>query len=149
MQSLEKLKPLALLLLRLGLGVIFIFHGYPKLFTHTREAMQGFAHMGFPGYFVYIAGVVEFFGGCLLIVGLFTRIAGLLLAGEMAVALVKVHGLLSNPTNVDGYQFPLALAVGAFALAALGAGLISLDQAVFAGGRRPAGTRKSKNKERD
>jgi uncharacterized membrane protein YphA (DoxX/SURF4 family) len=50
------MKPLALLLLRVALGVILVFHGYPKLFTHTHEAMQGFEHMGFPGYFVYIAG---------------------------------------------------------------------------------------------
>ncbi len=150
MQSMEKLKPLALLLLRLALGVIFAFHGYPKLFTHTQETMQGFMHMGFPAFFAYIAGVIEFFGGCLLIVGLFTRVAGLFLAGEMAVALVKVHGILSNPMKVDVYQFPLAMAVGAFALATLGAGLISLDQAVFGGGggaRGPA--RKSKNKDRD
>jgi putative oxidoreductase len=148
MQSLEALKPVALLLLRVALGVIFAFHGYPKLFTHTQEAMQGFAHMGFPSYFVYIAGVLEFFGGCLLIVGLFTRVAGLLLAGEMAVALVKVHGLLSTPMKVDAYQFPLAMAVGSFTLAAFGAGLISLDQAVFGGGGRgPA--RKSKSKDRD
>ncbi len=61
MQSLEKLKPLALLLLRVALGMILVFHGYPKLFTHTHEAMQGFEHMGFPSYFVYIAGVIEFF----------------------------------------------------------------------------------------
>jgi putative oxidoreductase len=148
MQSMEKLKPLALLLLRLALGVIFAFHGYPKLFTHTQETMQGFMHMGFPAYFAYIAGVIEFFGGSLLIVGLFTRVAGLFLAGEMAVALVKVHGILSNPMKVDAYQFPLAMAVGAFTLATLGAGLISLDQAVFGGGARgPA--RKFKNKDRD
>lgn len=148
MESLEKLKPLALLLLRLGLGIIFVFHGYPKLFTHTRETMQGFAHMGFPAYFAYIAGVFEFFGGLLLIVGLFTRIAGLLLALEMAVALVKVHGIISNPMAVDNYQFPLACAVGSFALASLGAGLVSLDQAVFAS-RRGSAPRKSKNKGRD
>ncbi|MGA7915872.1 MAG: DoxX family protein [Candidatus Acidiferrales bacterium] len=148
MQSMEKLKPLALLLLRVALGVIFAFHGYPKLFTHTQEAMQAFGHMGFPSYFVYIAGVFELFGGCLLIVGLFTRVAGLLLAGEMAVALVKVHGILTTPMKVDAYQFPLAMAVGAFALATLGAGLISLDQAVFGGGGRPP-ARKSKNKDRD
>ena len=36
MQALERLKPIALLLLRLGLGIIFITHGYPKLFTHTQ-----------------------------------------------------------------------------------------------------------------
>ena len=50
MQSLEKLKPLALLLLRLALGIILVYHGYPKLFTHTHETMQGFEHMGFPAY---------------------------------------------------------------------------------------------------
>jgi putative oxidoreductase len=148
MQSLEKLKPLALLLLRVGLGIILVFHGYPKLFTHTHEAMQGFEHMGFPTYFVYIAGVVEFFGGCLLILGLFTRIAGLLVAGEMAVALVKVHGLFSNPAKVDNYQFPLAVAVGAFTLAALGAGLVSIDQAIY-GDRRGSFSRRAKGKERD
>ena len=60
MESLEKLKPLALLLLRVALGVIFVYHGYPKLFTHTRQAMDGFVHMGFPGYFAYISGVIEF-----------------------------------------------------------------------------------------
>lgn len=148
MQSMEKLKPLALLLLRLALGVIFAFHGYPKLFTHTQETMQGFMHMGFPAYFAYMAGVIEFFGGCLLIVGLFTRVAGLFLAGEMAVALVKVHGILSNPMKVDAYQFPLAMAVGAFALATFGPGLVSLDHAVFGGGgKSPA--RKFKNKDRD
>jgi putative oxidoreductase len=148
MEGLEKLKPLALLLLRLGLGIIFVFHGYPKLFTHTREAMQSFSHMGFPVYFAYISGVVEFFGGLLLIVGLFTRIAGLLLAIEMAVALVKVHGMISNPMAVDNYQFPLACAAGAFALGTLGAGLISLDHVVFAGGGG-SGSRIPKNKSRD
>jgi putative oxidoreductase len=148
MEALEKLKPLALLLLRLGLGIIFVFHGYPKLFTHTREAMQGFAHMGFPVYLAYVSGVFEFFGGLLLIVGLFTRIAGLLLAAEMAVALVKVHGMISNPMAVDNYQFPLACAVGAFALVALGAGFVSLDQAVFAN-KRGAAPRKGKNKNRE
>jgi putative oxidoreductase len=147
MNSLEKLKPLSLLLLRLGLGVIFVFHGYPKLFTHTHEAMQGFSHMGFPPYFAYISGILEFFGGCLLIVGLFTQVAGLLLAGEMAVALIKVHGLLSAPNKVDNYQFPLAMAVGAFALATFGAGLISLDQAVFAEGRKISARQKDKSRD--
>jgi putative oxidoreductase len=132
MESLEKLKPLALLLLRVGLGVIFISHGYPKLVTQSQHTAEAFVHLGFPAYFAYISGVVELFGGILLIVGLFTRIAGLLLAVEMAVALVKVHGVLANPMAVHNYEFPLAMMVGSFALAGLGAGLISLDQAIFA-----------------
>jgi putative oxidoreductase len=130
MQSLEKLKPLALLLLRLGLAVIFIFHGFPKLFGHTQETLRFFVGMGFPPYFAYIAGVVEFFGGCVLAVGLFTRIAALLIAGEMAIAIWKVH-LVHGVLAVSDYQFPLSLAVGAFALVALGAGVVSLDYAIF------------------
>ena len=144
MESLEKLKPLALLLLRLGLGVIFIYHGYPKLFTHTRETLAAFHHMGFPPALAYVAGVIEFFGGCLLVVGLFTRIAGLLIAGEMAVALIQVHKLLSEPRAVGNYEFPLALAVGAFALAAVGPGLISLDHAIY--GHKSSPPRKAKSK---
>jgi putative oxidoreductase len=145
MQGLENLKPLALLLLRLALGIILIFHGYPKLFTHTRDAMQGFEHMGFPGYFVYIAGVIEFFGGIVLILGLFTRIAALLVVAEMAVAIWRVHLPQGPVTQVKNYEFPLLLAAAAFTLATVGAGLISLDHGIFGGGRRAP--RKSKDKD--
>jgi putative oxidoreductase len=142
METLEKLKPLALLLLRAGLGVVFIFHGYPKLLTHTQEIMGAFGKMGFPGYFVYIAGVVEFFGGIVLILGLFTRIAALLLAGEMAIAVLRVHLPQGTIMDVKNYEFPMILALTCFALATLGAGLISLDHAIYRGGRparRPKG----------
>ena len=141
MATLEKLKPVALLLLRLALGVIFIYHGLPKL-SHAHEWMRNFQHMGFPGYFAYIAGILEVFGGALLIAGLFTRIAGLLLAGEMAIALIKVHGLFSSPGTVGKYEFPLALCTAAFVLATVGAGMISLDQALFE--RRPAAAARKK-----
>jgi putative oxidoreductase len=147
MEGWEKLKPLALLFLRLGLGIIFIFHGYPKLFTHLQQTAEAFAKMGLPAYFAYIAGVLEFFGGILLIAGLFTRIAGLLLAAEMTVALVKVHGILSNPMNVHNYEFPLACAVGSFALVGVGAGFISLDHAIYS--KRGNFPRKGRNKGRD
>ena len=145
MQNLEKLRPVALLLLRGALGVIFVYHGYPKLFSHARETMQGFAHMGFPPYFAYVAGVFEFFGGLLLILGLFTRVAGLLLAGEMAVALWRVHMILVDPLAVHTYEFPLMMAVGSFTLVALGAGAISFDHALFREGRKAP--RKPKNKD--
>jgi putative oxidoreductase len=143
MQFLEQWKPLGLLLLRAALGVIFIFHGYPKLFANTQQMMGFFTHVGLPAYFVYVAGVFEFFGGILLILGLFTRLSALLLSAEMLVALWKVHGLFSHPRAVDSYQFPLMCGVAAFALATLGAGVISVDQILFGGGRKAL--RKPKN----
>ena len=145
MQSLEKLKPLSLLLLRLVLGAIFIYHGYPKLFGHTREAVQGFVRLGFPGYFAYISGLIEFFGGCMLIAGLFTRVAGLLLTSEMAIGIWKVGHLAADPMAVRNYETPLVLAVSAFALATLGAGVVSFDQAIFREGR--SAPRKAKAKD--
>jgi len=134
MRFLEKLSPLALLLLRCGLGIIFISHGWPKL-AHPQQAFEFFRQSGFPGYFAYVAGVLEFFGGLLLIAGLFTRIAGLLLACEMAVAIWKVILPHATYLSVGQYQLELALATGAFALATVGAGAISIDHLVFGGGR--------------
>lgn len=136
MQGLGKLKPLGLLLLRVGLGIIFISHGYPKLFTNTRGFMEFFARNGFPPSFVYVAGVLEFFGGILLIAGLFTRIAGLLLTLEVGVNIWRLHLPQGPITQVSNYEFPLALAVSVFALATVGAGLLSLDHLIFREGRK-------------
>jgi putative oxidoreductase len=71
-----------------------------------------------------------------LILGLFTRIGALLLAGEMAIAVLKVHLPQGPITEVKNYEFPMVLAVACFALATIGAGLISLDHAIYSGGGR-------------
>lgn len=126
MKSLNSLQPLGLLLLRLTVGIIFIYHGYPKL-LHQGAGMQGFfTQHGLPAYFVYVSGILEVFGGGLLVLGLFARAAGLLLAIEMSVAIWKVHSG-GGVTAVHNYEFPLALGVAAFAIATAGAGMISLD----------------------
>jgi putative oxidoreductase len=144
MQVLDKLRPLGLLLLRLGLGIIFVSHGYPKLFGHTQQWIGNFQHMGFPAYFAYISGILEFFGGLLLIAGLFTQVAALLIAAEMAIAIWRVHLPQGSVLAVHNYEFPLALAVGAFALATIGAGILSFDQAIF--GSRGKAPRRAKDK---
>jgi putative oxidoreductase len=134
---LDSLRPVGLLAIRIALGVIFLSHGYPKL-AHLRGGaqLQGFfLEHGLPGYFVYIAGVIETFGGGLLLLGLFTRAAALLLTIEMCVAIWKVHSA-HGYLAVNDYQFPFALAAACFALATVGAGLISVDRALFEGGGR-------------
>jgi putative oxidoreductase len=135
MTRLNALQPVGLLLLRVALGIIFISHGYPKL-THP-NAMNGmFIQHGLPGYFVTVAGVLEVFGGGLLILGFLTRIAALLLAIEMAVAIWKAHSA-GGYLAVHNYEFPLVLAAACFALATVGAGRISVDQALYESGTRP------------
>jgi putative oxidoreductase len=139
MKSLNSLQPLGLLALRLALALIFFSHGYPKL-AHQGGGMQGFfIQHGLPGYFVYISGVLEVFGSLLLVLGLFTRGAALLLAIEMGVAIWKVHSI-GGYLAVHNYEFPLAVLTACFALATVGAGLISLDHPLFESGKtgRPA-----------
>ena len=138
MKFLDSFRPIGMLLLRTALGVIFLSHGYPKL-AHLRGGAQMqsfFVEHGLPGYFLYISGVLETFGGGLLLLGLFTRAAALLLGLEMCVAIWKVHSV-HGYLAVHDYEFPLTLATVCFALATIGAGLISLDQPLFeSGGRR-------------
>jgi putative oxidoreductase len=136
MQFLEKLKPLGLLVLRVALGTAFMFHGYPKV-SDAPHWVQMMPKMGFPGYFAYIAGVLELFGGGLLIIGLFTRGAALLLAIEMTAALVKTHIPAVGIYAVGQYEVPLVFGAAALALATTGPGLISLDAFTFESRRKP------------
>lgn len=132
MKFLNSLQPVGLLILRFALGTIFITHGYPKL-THAGGPMQAmFVQHGLPAQFVYVAGVLETFGGLLLVLGLFARGASVLLAIEMCVAIVKVHSV-HGVMAVHEYEFPLALTAACIALATVGAGAASVDQLLFGG----------------
>jgi len=133
MNFLNRLQPLGLLLLRIALGVIFLSHGYPKLVKSSADLQHMFMQHGLPAQFVYVAGVLETFGAGLLILGLFTRPAALLLSIEMGVAIWKMHssgGILA----VHLYEFPLALTAACFALAAVGAGVLSVDEGLLGSG---------------
>jgi putative oxidoreductase len=144
MRFFNTLQPVAVLLMRVALGVIFITHGYSKLAKPALGMQALFVQHGLPGYFVYVSGILEVFGGGLLLLGLFARVAGLLLAIEMTVAIFKIHsggGILA----VHNYEFPLSLGVAAFALSAIGPGLISIDAALFSeGGAKPRGPKSAR-----
>jgi putative oxidoreductase len=130
MHRLEKIEPLAQLLLRCGLGLVFMYHGYPKLFTERQQFIRFFGHLGFPAFLLYFVGVLELIGGGLLIVGLLTRVVALLFSIEMAVAIYKVH-LTQGLLAVNIYQLPLIVGLAAFILMAAGPGVASLDYALF------------------
>jgi putative oxidoreductase len=145
MKFLRSFEPLALFALRAVLALIFLVHGYPKL-VHPTAAMRDFfvAH-GLPGYFLHVAGVLECFGAMLLFLGLFTRPVALLLAIEMGVAIWKVHSV-HGIMSVKDYEFPLALAAACFALATVGAGILSADHLVFgADGKKRRATKPTKD----
>jgi putative oxidoreductase len=130
MRFMRNLEPLALLAARVVLALVFIYHGYPKLVHPTDAMREFFISHGLPGLFLSVAGILEVFGGLLLVAGLFTRPAALLLTIEMGVAIWKVHsshGIMA----VKEYEFPLTLAATCFMMATAGAGQLSLDQLIF------------------
>jgi putative oxidoreductase len=143
MKSLNALQPLSLLLLRAAFGVIFMSHGYPLL-AHRASATQVlFAQHGLPGYFVYAVGVLDLFGGGLLLLGLFTRAAAMLLGAEMVFLMWRVYAPHSY-LAVNEYAYPMAVAAGCFALATTGAGLISVDYPLFESGGKSRAPRNAK-----
>ena len=120
------------LVLRLALASAFIVHGYPKLF----KTFGGFAgwldSIGIrPGKFwALVVGVVEFFGGIALVLGIFTRLAALLIAVDMFVALVKVKWGRARYVDTErmGWELDLAYLAMALALVFLGPGASALER---------------------
>jgi putative oxidoreductase len=135
MQFLEKMKPLGLLVLRLAVGASFLYNGYPKL-SNPAHWLKVFPSLGFPSYFAYISGILDVFGGGLLILGLFTRGAALLLAVEMGLVIGRTKLPAVGIYAFGQYEFQLVLGAAAVALATTGAGLISLDAFTFESRRK-------------
>lgn len=90
--KLDKYQDAGLLIIRLGLGAMFLYHGAPKLFGGVEAwikvgAAMKFIGLGFaPAFWGFMAAFAEFGGGLLLMTGLFFRPALFLLTVTMAVA---------------------------------------------------------------
>jgi putative oxidoreductase len=126
LRYLDRLQPLALLVLRVALGAVMVGHGYHKVFGGLHHHVQFVQSLGLPGWSAYLSAFAEFFGGLLVLIGLFTRAAALAICIDMCVAIARVHfhnGLMGN----GGYEFPLALAAISFALIFFGGGAIAFD----------------------
>lgn len=123
---------LGLLLLRLILGVVFVFHGGQKLFGlfggYGLEATAGWMEgqgIPLPTISALLAGGAEFFGGLVFIAGLGigTRLAAIPLAITMLVA-CSMHSGFSAQNG--GFEYPLTLAVASAALFFTGPGAFSI-----------------------
>ncbi len=136
MRYLDRLQPLALLVMRLALGAIMVVHGFHKVFGGLHHFAQMVTGMGLPAWLGYVSSFTEFLGGLLILAGLFARAASFALCIDLIVAIWKVHwhnGLLGSPDR-PGYEFPLAAATLAFALIFFGSGPISIDHILRGGG---------------
>ena len=149
------LADVGLLVLRVVVGGIFVAHGFPKLFggpgtpispgaaQYLGEGFEQSVQRGSPPNFArvvqrigapeptalaWFVACLEFFGGIMLAIGWLTRVVAFLLAGEMAVAIRKVHwqnGLIGQ----GGFELPLAMLGACLTLVGTGPGRISIDGA--------------------
>ena len=126
-----------LLVARLILAWIFVYHGARRLFgwfdgPGLHASADYFANVAGlrPGtFFALSGGIIEFFGGIALALGLLSRLAAAGIVVDMVMAIVTVtwaNGI--NATgDKGGYELNLALATLALLIVAFGAGRLSID----------------------
>lgn len=112
--------------LRVGAGLLFMFHGAQKLLGWFGGMGEGggtaalISQMG-------LAGVLELFGGTLIVIGLFVRPVAFVLVLEMIVAYVQVHAPQALLPIQNQGELALLYALTFLYFAGNGAGAVSLD----------------------
>jgi|SRR5579859_2218591 len=123
-------------MMRIVTGLFLLPHGAQKLFGlfggNIQQTAAFFAKVGLePALpFAYVTGVVEFFGGLLLVLGLLTRIAAAGVAVMMAIAVLSVHLANGYFWTSLGFEYPLMWGLFAVAIFVHGGGRFSLDRAI-------------------
>jgi len=116
-------------LLRIVVGFMFVCHGASKLFGVLGGSM-GSGRPADPGSLLGVSGVIEFVGGILLMLGLFTRPTAFVMSGEMAVAYFKVHLPRGIWPLTNRGELPVVYSFLLLYLAAAGGGSLSLDRLI-------------------
>jgi len=129
-QLLSRLAKWGMLPLRVVVGLVFLMHGGQKLFVFGLSGtadIMGKLGLPLPSLCAAIVITVELLGGLAILLGMFTRLAGALLAFEMVVAIVvaRLHGGFFAPY---GYEFELTLLGACLTFALMGPGQISLEE---------------------
>jgi putative oxidoreductase len=117
--------PWAVLILRLGLGILFLAHGLLKLLVFKPAGTYSyFKSLGLPGGLAYVTMTAELAGGAALVVGFMPRYVALALIPLILGTIVTVHGkngwMFSNKDG--GWEFPAFWALALFVQFLLGDG---------------------------
>jgi putative oxidoreductase len=112
-------------ILRIVVGLLFLEHALIKLAGFPPGGKPGLQHVG---TFLWVAGVVELVTSVLVTLGLFTRLAAFVAAGEMAIAYWTVHAKMSFYPAVNMGEAAILFCFIFLYLAAAGAGAWSIDE---------------------
>ncbi len=129
--SLSRHHHIGLLILRLGIGTMFMYHGYGKLFSGPEQwekigsAMNYLGVHSIPQVFGLLAALSEFVGGLCIILGLFFRPACLFLLFTMMIAAV-MH--LNRGDGLKVASHAIEAGILFFSLIFIGPGNFSLDK---------------------
>ena len=121
---------LGILVARVGIGIIFLAHGWQKAFTNGLDKQTaGFDSMGvpLPGISAFVVTWLEIIGGLALIVGAAVPIFGILLFLDMVGAFFIAHIDKGIFASEGGYELVLALGVSSLLLAVVGSGAYGVD----------------------
>ena len=127
----------ALLFLRMGVGLIFAVHGAQKVFGWwDGPGFEGWkavmVRLGFkpaPAW-AALSAFAELGGGLMLVFGLLTPLAATLAIGQSVVIIGASHWKHGFFNRNNGFEFPLALASGFAAVLLAGPGAVSLDAVI-------------------
>ncbi len=118
----SKYEPQLYAIFRIVVGFLFLWHGSQKLFAFPPPAHE--IHT----YIMFIAGPVEFFGGLLIMTGLWTPWVAFICSGEMAYAYWTVHGTHALLPFMNGGELAIIYCFTFLFIAARGSGILSIDQ---------------------
>jgi putative oxidoreductase len=125
--------------LRAAVGLVFMLHGWQKLFELGLPGVAGFfGQLGLPAPLMVatLVALLEFAGGAALLAGLFTRWLAIPLALDALAALLLVHRPNGFFVQNGGYELVLLLLAGSVALALAGPGAVALDRIIQPRARR-------------
>lgn len=123
---------LALLILRLALGIVLLYHGIPKL-LHFSATVGGFQTIGLPAPSISAAFALlaEVVGGILVLLGVAVDIAAILVMIDMLGAITLVHWSNGFDFGKGGWEHPFTVLVMALVLALAGPGQLSVGKQVL------------------
>lgn len=119
----DLLRSWGITLLRVTIGVVFVAHGGQKFFMGFHDVAEYLGGLGIPEptSAAILLTAVEFFGGLAIILGILTRYVAVMLAFDMAVAIVMFHWR-NGFFMPNGIEYPMVLLVANLTLILAGGG---------------------------